>query len=82
MIRNVLEQPEHATGNESPLASPFTDKRNYGRRWNGSPRWVDGLLAQGLPHLKIGKRRVRICIAEADSWMRETFRVQRRGGAR
>jgi hypothetical protein len=31
-----------------------------------------------LPHLKIGKRRVRICIMEADSWMQAQFRVQRR----
>jgi hypothetical protein len=80
--RNMLQVPEVATGNQSSLASPYTDKRGFGRRWQGSPRWVDNLLAQGLPHLKIGKRRVRICLAEADAWMQETFRVQRRGAAR
>lgn len=71
--------PEADTGNKSSAeASPFTDKRGYAQRWQGSTRWVDGLLAQGLPHMKIGKRRVRLCIPDADAWMQEHFRVQRR----
>lgn len=76
-------QPDVATDDEK-LASPFTDKRGFAQRWQGSTRWIDGLLAQGLPHLKIGQRRVRICIAEADAWMQQQFRVQRRatGGAK
>ena len=72
-------QPEAATG-ETQLAA-IVDKRGFGLRYQGSPRWVDSLLAQGLPHLKIGKRRVRIVVCEADAWMQETFRVQRRGAA-
>jgi hypothetical protein len=75
--KNNTQLPEHATGNQTLLASP-TDKRGYAQHWQGSTRWVDGLLAQGLPHLKIGKRRVRIFIPEADAWMVEQFRVQRR----
>jgi hypothetical protein len=38
----------------------ITDKRGYGARWRFSPRHVDNLIAAGLPHLKIGSRRVRI----------------------
>jgi len=56
-----------------------TDKRGFGARWLFSVRHVDNLLAEGLPHLKIGKRRVRIVISEADAWMREKFGVRRRG---
>jgi hypothetical protein len=62
-------------------AAEITDKRGYARRWQGSPRWIDGLLAQGLPHLKIGARRVRIFIPEADLWMKTQFGTQRRGNA-
>lgn len=78
---NTLATPDNATGQTS-LASPFTDKRGFAQRWQGSVRWIDGLLAQGLPHLKIGQRRVRICVAEGDAWMQQQFRVQRRGAAR
>lgn len=77
ITKNITQLPENATGNQTSLASP-TDKRGYAQHWQGSTRWVDGLLAQGLPHLKIGKRRVRIFIPEADAWMVEQFRVQRR----
>jgi hypothetical protein len=62
-------------------AAEITDKKGYARRWQGSPRWIDGLLAQGLPHCKIGARRVRILIPEADAWMREQFHTQRIGKA-
>jgi hypothetical protein len=63
---------------KSAKAEEITDKRGYAARWHGSVRWVDNLLAEGLPHFKIGARRVRISIPEADAWMREQFRVQRR----
>ena len=57
----------------------ITDKRGFGKRWGFSIRHVDNLLAQGLPHLKIGKRRVRIFIADADAWMKERFACRRIG---
>jgi len=52
------------------------------RRWGFSVRHIDNLIAWGLPHLKIGKRRVRILIPEADGWMHQKFGQQRRGPAR
>jgi hypothetical protein len=70
-----------ATGN-SKLAEGITDKKGYGERWGFSPRHVSNLLAQGLPHLAVGARRVRIIVAEADAWMVERFATRRRGPAR
>lgn len=78
---NTQQQPDNATGSPAQ-ASPYTDKRGYAKRWQFSTRKCDDLIANGLPHLKIGKRRVRICIPEADAWMQQQFRTQRRGGAR
>lgn len=71
--------PDTATG--TTLAADITDKRGYGQRWHFSLRHVDNLIAQGLPHLKIGERRVRIIIGEADAWMRARYGTQRRGRA-
>jgi predicted DNA-binding transcriptional regulator AlpA len=76
-VINDTTTPEVATGN-SLAASPFADKRAYAKRWQGSTRWVDDLIARGMPHLKIGSRRVRICVVEADEWMQSQFRTQRR----
>jgi len=42
-------------------------------------RHIDNLLAQGMPHLKCGPRRVRLVTAEADAWMKERFGTRRLG---
>ena len=55
----------------------IVDKRGFAKHWGFSPRHIDTLLARGLPHLKIGKRRVRIVVEEADAWMKEKYGVQR-----
>jgi hypothetical protein len=68
--------PEAAAGQSKPAAN-VTDKRGYGTRWQFSTRHIDNLLRQGLPHLKIGKRRVRILVDEADAWMKERFGTRR-----
>lgn len=57
----------------------ITDKKGYARRWLFSPRHVDNLIARGLPCLRVGKRRVRILVNEADRWMVERYGTQRRG---
>ena len=69
--------PDTATGTNA--ADTITDKKGYAQRWSFSVRKIDNLLAAGLPHLAIGKRRVRICVGEADLWMKEQFHTQRRG---
>ena len=71
--------PEPATGTK--LAAEITDKKGYGKRWGFSLRQIDNLLRRGMPHLKVGERRVRIIIPEADAWMREQFATRRRGSA-
>jgi predicted DNA-binding transcriptional regulator AlpA len=63
-------------------ASEILDKKGYAARWHFSSRTVDNLLAQGLPHCKIGKRRVRIVTNEADAWMRSRFGTQRHGSVK
>jgi len=73
-------KPDAAAGSSTkPAAGNVTDKRGYAQRWQFSLRHVDNLIAKGLPHLKIGARRVRILTDEADSWMRATFGTQRIG---
>ena len=80
MNNALVSLPETALGH-SKLAAVITDKRGFAARWSFSVRHVDNLLAQGMPHLAIGKRRVRIVIAEGDAWMREQFATRRRRGA-
>jgi predicted DNA-binding transcriptional regulator AlpA len=76
---NVLAPPENATVQTSLASpSPYTDKAGFAKRWGFSRRTVDNLIASGLPHLKIGQRRVRINIPEADAWMQQQYRQQRR----
>ncbi len=73
--------PDTAAGDET-MAEIITDKRGYAARWHYSVRHVDHLLALGMPHYKVGARRVRILITEADAWMRERFGARRLGPAR
>ncbi len=72
-----LKMPDAAPGDLR--AETILDKRGFAAHWKFSVRTIDGLLAHGLPHLKIGKRRVRINTCVADSWMTENFGVQRIG---
>jgi hypothetical protein len=74
--KEVEAAPDTATGTNT--ADTITDKRGYAARWKFSVRTIDTLLAKGLPHCKVGKRRVRLVVSEADKWMAEQFRVQRR----
>jgi hypothetical protein len=77
MTFDISAEPETATGTKS--AAEITDKKGYAAHWSFSVRHIDNLLKDGLPHLKIGKRRVRIFTKEADAWMHEKFSTQRRG---
>ena len=79
--KNTSFTPEAAAGT-TKSAAEILDKKLYGQHWQFSVRHVDNLIAQGLPHLKVGKRRVRIIVSEADAWMRERFGTQRRSSSR
>ena len=76
--KNCGEMPNDAAG-EKLAAKEILDKRGYAERWSFSPRTIDNFLREGLPHCRIGKRRVRIFVADADAWMRQKFFCQRRG---
>lgn len=76
--------------NNAPVTAPgqtnaadntnnIVDKRGYAARWKFSVRHIDNLLAQGLPHCRVGNRRVRILVDEADAWMKSRFGTQRHG---
>ena len=70
------------TSNTPTQPDQITDKRGYAARWQLSTRTVSNLLAQGLPHVRIGNRRVRLVIDEADAWMRGKFGTRRLGPAK
>jgi len=77
MKLNNSFRPDSTAGTK--LTEEITDKRGYAERWRFSVRHIDNLIAQGLPHLAIGTRRVRIVVEEADAWMHQRFGTQRRG---
>ena len=58
---------------------PLADKRAIARFANLSPRTIDNLMAEGLPHLKIGRRRVRFDLTEVSIWLRQKYGVARIG---
>ncbi len=71
----TCQSPDAATG--SSTAAVIVDKDGYAKRWLHSKRAVDTWIAEGLPCLRIGTRRVRIVVAEADEWMKRRFGQQR-----
>lgn len=67
-------------GEKLAAPAPFGDKRAVAVLAGGfSVRWVDMQLAHGMPHLKIGPRRVRFDLAEVAAWLKERYGQQRRG---
>ncbi|MSU62302.1 MAG: hypothetical protein EXS31_07885 [Pedosphaera sp.] len=73
MNETIPPTPDTATGHTNAV----TDKKGYAQHWLFSPRHIDNLIADGLPHCKIGSRRVRIVIEEADRWMLQKYGTQR-----
>lgn len=76
MKTQSIATPDTVTGSNG--ADAIVDKRGYATRWHFSVRKIDDLLSRGLPHCKVGQRRVRIVVSEADIWMKEQFQTQRR----
>ena len=78
LMKHIVQVPDTATGSNLE-AQVVTDKRGFAARWKFSVRHVDNLLAQGMPHLKVGERRVRIVVSDGDAWMKQTFGTRRLG---
>lgn len=83
---------EAATGTKKLAVVPMNrheflealgNKRDVGALAGGmSVRWVDSQLAVGMPHLKLGARRVRFDLGEVRTWLKNRYGQQRRGPAR
>ena len=81
MKRNAIQRMNNdtpAVAGAAPFYMPvaerrFTDKKGYAQHLGLCERTVTSLIAKGLPCLRIGTRRVRIDVPEADTWMRRTF---------
>ena len=75
----MLAVPDVATGNSSLAAVPrYGGKKDVAQMVQLSVRSIDNFLAQGCPHLKLGKRRVRFDMIEVRQWLTDKFHVQRR----
>jgi predicted DNA-binding transcriptional regulator AlpA len=71
--------PEAVTGDTKLTEVPrYGGKRDVAQMVQMSVRSVDNFLAQGCPHLKLGKRRVRFDMSEVRQWLADNFHVQRR----
>jgi len=83
--RNLIDSPEAATGTKlaaNDNLPGFEDKRAVGAMAGGmSVRWVDGQLMKGMPHLKLGPRRVRFDMEEVRAWLKQKYATQRHGPA-
>jgi hypothetical protein len=81
MNRTVPCTPENGPGTKLAAndENAFGDKAAVAKLAGGfSKRWVDLQKALGMPHLKLGPRRVRFDLAEVREWLRQKYHVQRR----
>ncbi len=74
-----MNEIERNSAKFDPVQTPchFLTKRELAKLYSLSTRSIDNFLAQGLPHLAIGARRVRIEASQAHAWMRERFGTRR-----
>ena len=73
-MKETLQTPDAATGTQFAAL----DKEGFGQQFDVSKRTVDGWLADGLPHLKLSARCVRIPVSEGSDWVKRKFFTQRR----
>jgi len=67
-----------ATVTELATMPRYGSKRDVAAMLQMSVRSVDNYIAQGCPHLKLGKRRVRFDLPETRQWLAATFGTTRR----
>ncbi len=69
--------------NEEPApTSPYIDKDALARHLGLSRRTIDNWLQRGMPHLKLGARRVRFDLREIEAWLHRECRTVRYGKSR
>jgi excisionase family DNA binding protein len=57
----------------------YGDKNDVAAMLQLSKRTVDTLLSKGMPHLRIGARRVRFDMDEVQKWLKEKFYSTEKG---
>lgn len=76
---NLTALVPQVAGGENKSAAAFGDKRAVAAMVGMSTRWVDGELSRGMPHMKLGPRRVRFDMAEVRTWLNEKYATIRHG---
>ena len=64
---------------ETPTGFKFGTKRDVAVMAGLCVRSVENMMAEGLPHLKFGKRRCRFDLDEVKAWLKERYSTQRLG---
>ncbi|NBR87503.1 MAG: DNA-binding protein [Proteobacteria bacterium] len=79
-IGPVSRMPSHLQKPESPTGNfKFGDKQDVAAMLGLCRRSVDNLLERGLPHLKLGRRRIRFDLEEVRLWAKREFGTARTG---
>jgi predicted DNA-binding transcriptional regulator AlpA len=76
---DMQQQTASPLENPAIVVSPFGNKRAVATLLCLSVRTVDNLMARGLPHMKIGSRRVRFDLTQVSEWAKREFSVRRLG---
>ena len=76
-IVEVRQKPEVAEG--SQMSAALLDKRDLARLLKLSPRSISNWMDKGLPHLRLGERRVRFVTPDVMQWFQENCACQRIG---
>ena len=75
----TVEVPSAVAGRVVALGGKLGDKLAVAEMLDLCPRSIDNLMAQGMPHLRIGKRRVRFDLPEVRAWAKRHYGVSRMG---
>lgn len=71
--------PKNQNTSETPTELKLGDKFAVAEMLDLCPRSIDNLMAQGMPHLRIGKRRVRFDLPDVLAWAKRHYGVSRMG---
>jgi hypothetical protein len=85
MIKQATVNAPDTTTDEPKLAEhdslKLGTKRDVASMFQLSPRTIDGLMAAGMPHCKLGLRRCRFDLPAVRQWFIDQYGVQRIGKA-
>jgi predicted DNA-binding transcriptional regulator AlpA len=76
MIAKIESMPETDAGD---VTAGLLDKRDLARLLKLSPRSISNWMDKGLPHLRLGERRVRFVAPDVMKWFQENCGCQRIG---